>query len=313
MVDTTARHRHAACMSSPSLAHGRLCVLLAALLWSTSGAFTRLLTSDTGLRLNEPPIEPLPLFGLRLPVQLAFYRVLFAGLLLVPALRKADITFRPAMLAMALCFAVMNILFVSALALGTSANAIFLQYTAPMWMYLACVLLLREPADRRGLLTLIIGSTGIVIIVAGGWQGGQGVVVLIALGSGVTYAGVLIGLRLLRDVSSQWLTVWNHLLGALALLPFILMVSPPTWSQLLVLFFFGTCQMGLAYWLVARGLRVVSPQEAGTITLLEPVLNPVWAYLIAPETEKLDAWTFVGGAFILAALAWRYWPRRAAD
>src|SRR4029079_11903051 len=102
---------------------------------------------DTGLGLDEPPVAPLPLFGLLLPVQLAFYRVLFAGLFLVPTLRRSDLSFRPGMAAMALCFAVMNILFISALALGSSANAISLQYTAPMWMYLASVLWLGEAAD----------------------------------------------------------------------------------------------------------------------------------------------------------------------
>src|SRR5262249_4485995 len=62
--------------------------------------------------------------------------------------------------------------------------------------------------------------------------------------------------------------------------------------------------------LVARGLRSVSPQEAGTLTLIEPLLNPVWAYLISGEVPS--PWTLVGGGFILGALAWRYWPRRPA-
>jgi hypothetical protein len=69
-------------------------------------------------------------------------------------------------------------------------------------------------------------------------------------------------------------------------------------------------QAGLAYWLVARGLRGVSPQEAGTLTLLEPLLNPAWAYLVSPRTETPSACTVAGGAFILGALAWRYWPYR---
>ena len=53
--------------------------------------------------------------------------------------------------------------------------------------------------------------------------------------------------------------------------------------------------MGLAYWLVARGLRVVSAQEAGIITLLEPILNPIWAYLVSPRTEVPSPFTLMGG------------------
>jgi drug/metabolite transporter (DMT)-like permease len=285
--------------------HGRLCVVLAAVLWSTSGGFTKLLTKPTALHLNEPELSGL---------QLAFARVLFAGLALTPLLRRSDIAFRPAMLATAATFAAMNALFVSAMAGGKAANAILLQYTAPMWMYLVSVWWLRESADRRGAVSLVIGMAGIGIIIAGGSFGkgeeGDLRVIALALGSGVTYAGVLIGLRVLRDLSSRWLTVFNLLVSAAALLPFVWGTTLPTASQTAVLFLFGSVQLGLPYWLMARGLRRVSPQEAGTLTLLEPLLNPLWAYLVSPETELPSVWTFAGGAFILGALAYRYWPLR---
>jgi drug/metabolite transporter, DME family len=298
--------------SVPSLARGRLFIIFAAVLWSTGGAFTKILTQDTFLDLNEPPIETSAMGDKPVPVQIACYRALFAGIFLLPTLRRRDIAFRMPMIWMGLSFAAMNGLYVTAVALGTSASAIFLQYSAPLWMYLAAVFLLGEPADRRGTITLFIGMCGIAVIVAGGWQqDGDLAVIAIALGSGLTYAGVLIGLRVLRRESANWLTVWNHLLGGLFLLPFLIGLRPPTLSQYVALSLYGSLQMGLAYALVARGLRVVSPQEAGTITLLEPILNPIWAYLVSPRTEVPDLFTFVGGAIIVGALAWRYWPRRA--
>jgi drug/metabolite transporter (DMT)-like permease len=288
-----------------SATHGRLCVVLAAVLWSTSGGFTKLLTQPTPLHLNEPHLSPL---------QIAFARVLFAGLALAPLVRRRDLTFRPAMLVTAVTFAAMNALFVSALALGSAANAILLQYTAPMWMYLVSIWWLHEPADRRGAVSLAIGMGGIGLIIAGGFfdagQVGQLPVIVLALGSGVTYAGVLIGLRVLRDVSSRWLTVFNQIVSALALLPFVWGMSLPSASQAVVLLVYGTLQLALPYWLVARGLRRVSPQEAGTLTLLEPLLNPLWAYVVSPATERPSVWTFAGGCFILGALAYRYWPLR---
>ncbi len=290
-----------------SATHGRLCVVAAAVLWSTSGGFTKLLTQPTGLGLDEPHLTGL---------QIAFARVACAGLALMPLLRRRDLVFRRAMLPTAATFAAMNALFVSALALGTAANAILLQYTAPMWMYLASVWWLREPADRRGAVSLGIGMAGIGVIVAGGFLGtdpaGQLPVIALALGSGVTYAGVLIGLRVLRDVSSLWLTVFNQAVSAAVLLPFVWGTPMPTAGQVAVLLLYGTLQLALPYWLVARGLRRVSPQEAGTLTLLEPLLNPLWAYLVSPATETPSVWTAAGGAFILGALAYRYWPLRAA-
>src|SRR3981081_2323269 len=111
-----------------SLARGRLCIVLAALFWSLSGAFTKILTQPTFLSLHTPPLDPL---------HIACYRVLFAGLVLLPSLRRSDVSFRPMMLGMFGCLAVMNALFISAQGWGPAANAILLQYTAPMWMYLA--------------------------------------------------------------------------------------------------------------------------------------------------------------------------------
>ncbi len=281
----------------PSLTQGRWLVALAAVLWSLSGGFSKVLTRNTPFGLNSPEIDGLVM---------AFYRAFFAGLVLVPALGRRDLSFRPLMVGMMVCFAAMNALFVTALKLGTAANAILLQYTAPMWMYLVAVLALGEPADRRSSVSLAVGMVGIAIIILGGWQGAQVGVVLLGLGSGVTYAGVILFLRVLRDASPRWLTVLNHLFSALILVPLVWTRATPTPAQLVVLFFFGAVQMALPYWLMARGLRVVSPQEAGTITLLEPLLNPVWAFLVAGEVPETA--TFLGGPFILAALAWRYWP-----
>ncbi|MFO0965575.1 MAG: EamA family transporter [Gemmataceae bacterium] len=294
-----------------SPAQGRLCIAAAALLWSLGGAFAKVLTQPTAFGLDEPALETLPVAGYPLPVQIACYRSLFAGLVLVPLVKKGDLTIRPLMWLMAFCFTIMNATFITAMALGTAANAILLQYTAPLWMYLAGIFLLGERAERRNTISLLVGLTGIAIIIAGGWTEGEPVVILVALASGVSYAGVLICLRVLRDVSSRWLTVWNHLLGGLVLIPLLITLRPPTFAQFLTLFLYGSVQMGLAYWLVARGLRVVPPQEAGTIMLLEPILNPVWAYLVSPRTEAPDAWTYLGGAIILLALAYRYAPGRA--
>ncbi|MBI1918941.1 MAG: EamA family transporter [Planctomycetes bacterium] len=284
------------------LARGRLCILLGAVLWSLGGAFNKVLTKPTPLGLDEPAVHSL---------QIACFRVLFAGLVLVPAIRPRDVSFRPFMIVMVLSFTLMNASYVTAQALGTAANAVLLQYTAPLWLYLASVWWLGEAPDRRNFTALFVAAVGVALILLGGWQDAQLGVVALGLFSGVTYAGVMIGLRVLRDSPSAWLTLLNHLLGGLVLLPFVLVVVPPdlTAAQWATLVLFGAVQMGLPYFLVARGMRSVSPQEAGTITLIEPLINPLWAYLISGEVPS--PWTFVGGSFILGALAWRYWPRRA--
>ncbi len=77
-----------------------------------------------------------------------------------------------------------------------------------------------------------------------------------------------------------------------------------------VLFAAGVVQMGVPYWLFTRGLRSVSPQEAAIITLIEPLLNPVWAFLLTPEKDTPTSPMLLGGGLILLALVWRYFPGR---
>src|SRR3954447_1006598 len=124
-----------------SVASTRISLVLAAVLWSTGSLFMRLLREPTGLGWNEPLLTP---------IQITFYRGLFGGLILLSLIRRRDICFRPMMCAMVLIFTLMSVLYLSALGLGPAANAIFLQNTAPIWVYLFAVVLLGEPSDRRG-------------------------------------------------------------------------------------------------------------------------------------------------------------------
>jgi drug/metabolite transporter (DMT)-like permease len=300
----------------------RACLVLAAVLWSLGSVFMRLLREPLGLGLDTPQISPL---------QIAFFRGLFGGLVMLALVRRADIHFRPKMLGMVVAFTVMSGLYLSALGLGAAANAIFLQNTAPVWVYLFAVLILREAADRRGIQAVFLAVLGAVVIVAGGWprnsppeQARSEVVVLfMGVGSGVVYAMVVIFLRVLRDQSTAWLVALNLLGTAVTLglyvlatagpTGFVAWVTAPSLEQLVVLVLFGVFQMALPYWLFTRGLRAVSSQEAAIITLIEPLLNPVWAYLITPEKDTPTPAMLLGGGLILFALIWRYVPTRKED
>jgi drug/metabolite transporter (DMT)-like permease len=275
-----------------SLNRARLYVVLAALMWSTSGMLGKLIA------LPGPTM--------------ACFRALFAAAALLPLLRPGKISFRPAMIGMVACFATMNVCYVTAITLTTAANAIFLQYTAPAWMFLASVLWLREPLDRRSLASLVVGMAGIGVIVVGSWQNAS-LGVALGLVAGATYGGVAVFLRVLRDEDSFWLTTINHLVSGLVVLPFVF--QRPEWSptgvtlgQWAGLAIYGGVQMAIPYVLFSRSLTVVTPQEAGLITLLEPVLNPVFTWMAVGEVPAAP--TILGGAIILAGVGWRYLGRR---
>jgi drug/metabolite transporter, DME family len=103
----------------------RLHLVMASCLWSLSGGLAKIIA------LPGP--------------SMAAYRALFAGLFLSAFVRREHIRWRPALVGMVLCFAALNLCFVWALTLTTSANAIFLQCTAPVWTLLICVFWLGEP------------------------------------------------------------------------------------------------------------------------------------------------------------------------
>ncbi len=278
----------------------------------------RLLSEPMGLGLEEPRLTP---------IQIAFFRGLFGGVVMLALVRRGCFTFRPIMLGMVVTFTVMSCLYLSALGLGSAANAIFLQNTSPVWVTVFAVLILREHADWRSWQAVLLGGLGAVVIVVGGWPRNLPVeaerieilTLFMGLGSGIAYAWVVLFLRVLREHSGAWLVALNLLgtavtLGLFMLLTqgldsFVVWLSTPRWQQLLLLLVFGLVQMALPYWLFTRGLRSVSPQEAGIITLIEPLLNPLWAFLLTPERDTPTPPMLWGGALILLALVWRYLPR----
>jgi drug/metabolite transporter (DMT)-like permease len=267
-------------------------VVAAALLWSTSGLFVK-----------SPPLQGLPLDE-RAPL-IACFRALVAGVCLVPFVNWNKARLRVGMLPMLISFAAMNLLFIAALAQTTAAAAIFLQYTGTGWAFLFGALFLGERVTRENLWALGLGLAGIVCIVGGEWRGNQLTGTLLALGSGLAYGGVIASLRALNREDAAWLVVINHLVSGGVLVPWIVARGlVPTGEQWLVIGAMGALQMGLPYVLFARGLATVPAQEAGLMTLLEAILNPVWVWLVWGETVAGS--TLIGGALILSGLLLRY-------
>lgn len=218
---------------------------------------------------------------------------------------------------MTLCFAAMNYTYLTAMVQGTAANAIWLQNTAPAWVMLVGVFILREPAAARDWWMLLLCSLGIGLILfcelttsLPSASGGRLEAVLWGLASGILYAGVILMLRILRSQDSAWLSALNHSVTVLALTPFAWSFPlTPTKTQLLFLAGFGILQMGLPYLLFARGLRTLPGHQASLLGLIEPVLVPIWVYLAWGEAPQW--WTLAGAGFILLGLSLRLIPSRA--
>jgi drug/metabolite transporter (DMT)-like permease len=273
----------------PTLAQARLLVLIAALLWSTSGFFVK-----------SPYLE-----GWSGPT-LAFWRAVFASVALWPFVRRPQ--FAWPLIPMTLLFAGMNYTYLTAMEKGTAANAIWLQCTAPVWVLLVGVFVFHEHAVWRDWLMVACAAIGIAVIVYFESRGVALDAVAWGLGSSFFYAGVVLSLRQLRGMNPVWLAALNLSVTAIALAPFALADGRvPSGIQWLLLAAFGVLQMGLPYVLFAHGLKRISGHEATGISLIEPILNPTWVLLAWGDWP--DWWTMVGGGFILLGLAIRYlWP-----
>ncbi|HWB01008.1 MAG TPA: DMT family transporter [Pirellulales bacterium] len=274
---------------------GRACVVGAAVFWSLNGLFAKAPIFDVWPGDDRGTI-------------LAFWRAAFAGLWLLPLVRRPRWSWK--LLPMVAAFAAMNVSFLQSMSLTTAANAGWLQAMAPLWVFVFAVWVWREPFDRRSLLPLMFGLAGVGTILVRELMhssAGDGSLLGASLGvaSGVFFALVVVSMRGLRDENSAWLLALSLLATAAILGPYCLgKYGMPSGQQLGILAAFGLVQMALPYLLLARGLRVLGSQEVAAIGLVEPVLVPIWVYLAWGEVPAVT--TFFGGALILAGLWLRY-------
>jgi DME family drug/metabolite transporter len=237
-----------------------------------------------------------------------------AALVLLAVVPDARRRWQWRMLPVAVAYAATLILFVLANRLTTSANAIFLQSTAPLYLLLLGPLVLHEPIRRAGLLYALAVGGGLLLFFAGS----DAVAAtapdpprgnLLALASGVTYALMLAGLRWQARGGGESYGVATvtagNLIAFLAALPMALPVQTFSVRDAAVIFYLGAAQIGLAYWCLTRAIRHVPAFEATTTLQLEPAMNPVWTWLA--YGERPTAWALAGGVVIVSATLVNTW------
>ena len=267
----------------------RLAILAAAILFSTGGAAIKA-TQLTGW-------------------QVASFRSAVAGVALVLMLPAARHGFGRLSALVGVVYAATMILFVLSNKLTTAASSIFLQATAPIYLVLLGPWLLKEHIRRRewafmgslgvGLALFFVGHEAGSLTAPDPFTGN----ILAAL-SGLCWALAVTGLRFMGKQGGHGggaaaSVVLGNLFAFALCLPFALPVSSVSPADVGIVMFLGVFQIGLAYLLLNYGLRHVGALEASLLLLAEPVLNPLWAWIV--HGERLSPWTFAGGAVIVAA------------
>ncbi len=233
------------------------------------------------------------------PMAIAGGRSAIAIPLMLACIGWPKFTFSRAQIGGAIGYALTVVLFVFATRMTTAANAIFLQYTAPIYVAIIGRWYLGERALRIDWLVIALALGGIALFfldrltVSGFWGN------IVALCSGLAFASVALFLRKEKAGSPVTSIILGNAIVAAAGAPFMLhspLGEGGVWRLLLL----GTLQLGLPYVLYAAAIKHVTALEATLIPLLEPVLNPLWVMLTLGE--RPGPWAVVGAILVLGAV-----------
>lgn len=202
-------------------------------------------------------------------------------------------------LAAAVCLVMTNLLYVIANKMTTAANAIVLQYTAPIFVLLWNCLYQKKKTTKQQCLVVLMAFAGMVLFFLDQLDGGQLAGNIIAIGAGLSFSGVFF-LNSLPEASSQDSSMIAFFLSFIISIPFLGDVSRMDAAALTALVVLGVFQVGLAYVLFAKGTKLTSPVSASLIGLLEAILNPVWVFLF--YGERMGRFALAGAGVILLAV-----------
>ena len=270
--------------SSSSQVSPLLFVIAAAVLWSTGGLFIKW-TSLSGLELS-------------------FGRSLLAAITVAIFTRHEGFGLNKVTALASVLYAALLLLFVLATKETTAANAIFLQYTAPVYLLILEPLIYKENFRRRDLIVVTVCVIGMSLFFVGKLRPQDVTGNLLALASGFCFACYFLLLRhsKSRSVNRASSVIYGNLLLVLFAAPAGLKALPQmNLHDGLSVLYLGVVQIGLAYTLftvaMARGVRSL---DAGIVGYVEPVLNPIWVFLVLGE--RPTQWALIGGAIIVIAV-----------
>lgn len=261
---------------------GVLLMVVTASLWSMAGLFIKVIDWN--------------------PIAIAGVRSFIASLVILAFLRKPKIHLSFPQVAAAVANAVTMLLFVVANKATTAANAILLQYMAPVFTAFIGAALLKEKTRAEHWVAILFVAVGMTIMFAKKFDGGQLFGDAIALMSAVTFSLYFVFMRMQKDGSpiesnllSQWIAAGVCLMASL-----FLPIPEFTQRSVAAILVLGIVQIGIPSILIAYAIKRISAVSANLIAVIEPVLNPVWVFLVLGEYPGIN--TIIGGAVILFAV-----------
>ena len=260
---------------------GVLCVFLAAVLYSIGGLCIKVIPWN-GISIN----------GGRTAIALVVIGIYLAAIRHPPTVNRW-------VLFGSLCVFGTNILYAVANKLTTAANTIVLQFTAPIFVIVFTLVFWKKRPRRLDVAACAVVFGGVLFFFLDSLEMGGGLGNVLALLSGVTYAGVFL-LNDMPDSDAISSVFWGDLLSALTGLPFLLQETEITSTAILSLVVLGVFQVALAYILLTIGLKTTPPVMASLVSGIEPVLNPILVAVF--YQEYMGPFALVGAAIVIVGV-----------
>lgn len=261
-------------------------LVICAVLWSGGGLLIKLL-----------PLSPLAIAGFRSAIA--------ASVMFLWMRRKGPLkpVWSAAQFGSIISYVFTVVLFVWATKQTTAANAILLQYTAPVWVALFSAAVAKERLQKIDVVVVACVMLGMVVFFLDALTPGAMFGNLLAVASGIAFAGVALFMRAQRGTSTTESIILGNVLTAIVCIPLAGGLPEPSLSWIAPLLVLGVLQLGASYLLYSWALAHVSALEAVLITVLEPLLNPVWVGLALGEMPSKTA--LIGGSLVIAAVVVR--------
>lgn len=275
----------------PAHRKGLIYISFTAFLWSTSGFFIKYLTINA--------------------FQISFFRSLVAAITIyaISSARKQKLkfTFDKVSNLAAIFYAGILILFVLATKMTTAANAIFLQFTAPMYLVVLEPLVLKTKFEPKDILTILICIGGMVLFFFGKLEIGNIYGNMLAIASGFCFAMFSLLLKYKRVKQGSENTLNNSIMGNVIVAVIAFFIIFPNFAlslpETLILLYMGAIQIGVSYIIFNEGIKYVSATESMIIATLEAMFNPIWVFI--GIGEKPTVYSIIGGIVIFSAIIWR--------
>lgn len=263
-------------------------------------ALASILLSLSGFLIKIISVSPFTLVGVRSAV---------ASIVILLWLGRPRFTWSAPQVVGAVGLLGAQLFFVLATRQTTAANAIFIQYTAPIYVALFGIWFLQERATAVDWLTMAAIGVGMFLFLQDGFATGNFEGNFYAFLSSISFAAFMLCMRKQKDGSAIESVLLGSILAALVGLPFLLREQPSAveWSGLI---FMGVVQTGIPFVMLALAIRQITAVESILIQTLEPIFNPVWVFMAVGEIPTPLA--VAGGVIVVASVVLRaLWATRA--